>query len=186
MAADRPGVHAPDLPVFIFHAGAVEEPVSGEITFDADERARIATFLGILSLDEFTFAYEIAAASNGRLSLRGKITARLTQSCVVTLEPVSETVDEAVEAELRPLEQLEDDEPPQDAPETIVTLDEPPIPITDGDADLAAFAIEILSTSMTPYPRKTGAEFDWRDPAGGPGGAASGPFAELARLKPKI
>ena len=50
---------------------------------------------------------------------------------------------------------------------------------------LAQLAAEIFASAINPYPRKHGAEFDWRDPKAAASEAESRPFAALAKLKGK-
>lgn len=176
------------LPVRTIDIGTIIDTHTGHIAFDNEEREAIATLLGLSSLDSLRMDYTITPLANDRFGMSGRFVAELSQPCVVTLEPVSEVIDEAIEAELWPSEQIEDTGAPEaaeDEPAEQALPDEPPIPIVAGKADLAAYAIEILSTTMTAYPRKENVEFDWQDPASGPEGRALGPFAELGKLKTK-
>lgn len=171
------------LPLRELNLGSLAEPFSTSIVFDEDERAAIAAFLGVVGIDALRLEYTVTPIARERFQLDGSLTADLTQSCVITLDPVPETISEKVEAELWPEAQIDEDEAENDPAEDN-ELEEPPLPIVDGKTDLAAFAIEIVSSTMAPYPRKTGAEFNWVDPASGPDGEALSPFADLKKLKP--
>lgn len=185
MAISRRAIRSPELPVHLVETGSITEPISGTLELNGDERRAVAVFLGLITLDSFVMDYRIEPLANGRFKLTGKIHAELSQACVITLEPVPEIVDEPIETELWPESQMRDEEISRDEDELVgeQIAVEPPVGIIAGRADLAGFAIEILSTSMEAYPRKKDAKFDWRDPVSGPDGRALSPFADLAKLK---
>jgi hypothetical protein len=162
---------------------AIEDPVEGHIAFKEPGLSRVKDFLRIEALDRLSIDYRLTPIARGRLSLTGKIEAQLTQLCVVTREPVAESIDEPLSLECWPEEQMgEVPEIDHDASEDAMPED-PPVPIIAGKVDLGALAVELVASAMNPYPRSDGAAFDWQDPQGDP--AASGPFADLAKLKPK-
>lgn len=162
---------------------AIEDPVEGRIAFKEPGLSRVKDFLRVEALDRLAIDYRLAPLTRGRLSLTGKVEAQLTQLCVVTREPVAETIDESLDLECWPEEQMgEVPEIDHDASEDAMP-DDPPVAIVGGQVDLGALAVEIVASAMNPYPRKADATFDWRDPQDDP--AASGPFAGLAKLKPK-
>jgi hypothetical protein len=185
MAISRRAIRSPELPVHLVETGSITEPISGCLELNGDERRAVAVFLGLITLDSFVMDYRIEPLAKGRFKLTGKLHAELSQACVITLEPVPEIVDEPIEAELWPDSQMRDEEiaPPEDDSVEAQAPEDPPVRIIGGRADLAGFAIEILSTSMEPYPRRKDAKFDWKDPVSGPDGRALSPFADLAKLK---
>lgn len=187
MAISRRAIRSPELPVHMVETGGITEPISGTLELDGDQRRAVAVFLGLIALDAFKMRYRIEPLAKGRFKLTGEFHAELSQACVITLEPVPEIVDETIEAELWPESQLQDDDQLSQDNEFFEDQipEDPPIPIVAGRADLASYAIEILSTSMESYPRTKNAKFDWKDPASGPDGRALSPFAELAKLKSK-
>ena len=160
------------------------EPIHGRIEATAQERNQLAELFGIESLERFTFDYQLQPVGTDRAHLSGEIRAELTQLCSVTLEPIQETVDEAVSLDYWPQQQIgrEDAAAPQADPQGLPP--DPPAPIVNGRINVGALAGEILASAINPYPRKDGAEFVWDDPKNEDGGALS-PFAELAKLKAK-
>src|SRR5436309_9336014 len=52
------------------------------------ERADIAGWLGIESLESFSGSVKLARVASGRYTFRGHFEADVVQACVVTLEPV--------------------------------------------------------------------------------------------------
>lgn len=106
---------------------------------------------------------------SGGIMVTGRLSAEVVQACVVSLEPVTQAVDEAVLLRLLP-----PGEDPSDDPEG---PDELPI---EGDAiDLGEAIAEQLALALDPYPRAPGAEL----PRCGTGGEAAGPFGALAALR---
>jgi hypothetical protein len=164
--------------------GEFAEPLVGRIEATAQEREQLARLFGIESLESFTFNYTLQPVGTDRAHLSGDIRAALTQLCIVTLEPVQETVEEAVSLDCRPEKQIgrEDDALAQEDPQGLPA--DPPAPIVNDRINVGALAGEILASAINPYPRKDGAEFAWEDPKD-EAGVAFSPFAQLAKLKPK-
>jgi hypothetical protein len=160
-------------------------PISGRIDATPQERFQLAALFKIQSLDSFSFDYTLTPAVLDRAELTGAIRAELTQLCILTLEPVSERVDETVSVECRPQEQIGAEDASAGDADPLGLPDDPPAPIVNGRVDVGAVAAEILATAINPYPRRNDAEFGWQDPRE-TDGRPSGPFAELAKLKPKL
>lgn len=168
----------------VVQLGDFAEPISGRIEATAQECEQLADLFGVESLESFTFDYELQPIGTDRAHLSGEIHAELIQLCILTLEPVHETVDESVSLDCLPQKQIgrEDAAAPQTDPQGLPA--DPPAPIVNGRINVGALAGEILASAINPYPRKDGAEFDWDDPKDEEGAAFS-PFAQLAKLKPK-
>jgi uncharacterized metal-binding protein YceD (DUF177 family) len=160
-------------------------PVEGRLDFGEIDRARLAAFLNIQSLDQLSFTYLITPLSEDRFRLTGELSADLIQHCVVTLDPVAERLRETVCLECWPQEQIEAlaREVKAIGPEALP--EDPPVPILHGRIDLGALVGEIFASAINPYPRKDGVEFDWHDPKVAEAGGSAKPFAGLAKLKPK-
>jgi uncharacterized metal-binding protein YceD (DUF177 family) len=136
--------------------------------------------LGILSCDMLSAEYLVKALGEGRFRMTGKLSARVTQACVVTLEPVEGRIQEQVDVTFWPSEDLL----PGSGEGEAEVLGLPEIePIVHGEIEVGRVLFEILSASLDPYPRKPGARFEWEDVTGEKGPAASGPFAALKTLK---
>lgn len=148
----------------------------------AAEREHLSSELGALSFDAFHSRYTITAQSGGCFLLAGDFTAKLTQACVVTLEPVEQNIAETFSVKFAPPHKM----PEPDTKERSV-LDEPDIEMLTGDSiDAGRVIFELLNAAIDPYPRKDKVQFDWQDPQSGPEiGEAMNPFAALAKLKTK-
>ncbi len=159
-----------------------EIPEAGlEVTRSAtpEERAAVGRALGIVSCDALTADYLVRALGKGRYRMTGKLSALVTQECVVTLEPVVEKIAEDLDVTFWPADRL-----PATGEEEVEVLTAPEIePIEHGQIETGRVLLEILSASIDPYPRKLGAQFQWGDATSTPGPGATGPFAALKKLK---
>jgi uncharacterized metal-binding protein YceD (DUF177 family) len=155
------------------------------------ERKALAEFYGVEEIRRLVFACEIKPKGKGGFYLKGRLEGELVQSCVITLEPVEESVVETIELEFRPPGAI--DEPRMDVldlTDAELAGKGAPEPLNDGVIDIGAVAAEFLASAMNPYPRKLDAAFCWSDEsddesAGGKSGGGRGqnPFAVLEKLK---
>jgi hypothetical protein len=155
--------------------------LSGRIEANAEERAALTEFYRVDDIASLALDYGLDPLPSGRYRLTGKLEARLTQLCVVTLEPLPETISEDVSIELWPEHLLEGAETALDPQELLES--DPPEPIVNGRFDLGHLTAELFASAINPYPRKEDAEFDWTDPKAAADEGALKPFAALARLK---
>jgi uncharacterized metal-binding protein YceD (DUF177 family) len=144
-----------------------------DLVADEHVRSHLAAVAGVLSVPRLEAAIDVARHGNG-LRATGRVTATVEQTCVVTLEPMENQVDEPIDVIFA--SPSEGGFVDQDAP---FEAEEPPEALSDGTADLGALAAEFLLLGIDPYPRMPGAEFT--PPAEET--AAAAPFAALARLK---
>lgn len=157
--------------------------VSECLEVKAQEREAIAKVLDLLSLDSMRMEFKLHRSGRGRFKLKGHLFADVSQSCVVTLEPVESKIDEQIAIEFWPPEDVARLEREAEEEGTEVPLDGPE-PILEDRIDVGQLAYELFAAALDPYPRKTGVSFDWKDPRVGQGSETDDkPFAELARLK---
>jgi uncharacterized metal-binding protein YceD (DUF177 family) len=165
----------------------VDELKEGEertIEVNRAEREAIAALLDLAALDRLTFAFRLNRRGQGRLALRGSLSAAVTQTCVVSLEPVESTLEVPVEVEFWPVPMIDDLTSSPDEAASHGTLDWPE-PIEGGKIDLGPVIYESLATALDPYPKREGVSFQWSE-AGGASAEpeqAESPFAALKRLK---
>jgi hypothetical protein len=148
-----------------------------------DELVQIARALELIVCSSLTVTYTIMPTGGGRFRLGGRLEASLQQACVVTLEPVSEEIDETFDIAFWP----EADIPPPASGE-IELDDEPDIePITAGQIDVGRVVFECLAGAINPFPRKADAALDRvaASPGGGQDGKPESPFAVLTKIKEK-
>jgi hypothetical protein len=140
---------------------------------DKDMRERIARIADVLALPRLEADFMITHRGRG-LRVVGEVSATVEQTCVISLDPIENSIAEPVDLIFEPapdsdLPGLARGEPEGDAPELL----------QGGCVDLGALATEFLLLGIDPYPRKPGATF--APPAAA--AATDGPFAALAALK---
>lgn len=158
----------------------IEYGAEGEIAVTKSEMAAIDTLLDLKALEDLAFAYRIRPGGGGRLHLSGRLKARLTQTCVVSLDPVETSLDVPVEAEFWPVSLIEALD--QNAEDPSGGFDWPE-PIADSRIDFGPLIYESLATALDPYPKREGASFEWSQGVEPDRDAGSGPFAALEELK---
>lgn len=148
------------------------------------ERDAIARWLDLRDVAEMSADFQMTPlGKTGLVRVNGRLTAKVTQSCGVTLAPVETLVDEEISMTFGP--PGDEDEEEGDEIEIDFHEADPPDPIIDGAIDLGAVMVEHLSLGIDPFPRAAGAEFEApEDKAEAPEPKAN-PFAVLASLKQK-
>jgi Large ribosomal RNA subunit accumulation protein YceD len=145
-----------------------------DIEADEEVRARLAVLAGVPAVPQLGISVDVTRHSEG-LRAAGRVTARVAQTCVVTLEPIENTLDEPFDVVFLP-QDVAGATPAGPDPDEV---DDTREPLVNGAADLGAVATEFFLLGIDPYPRKPGAVFS--GPADDRG--ADGPFASLSRLK---
>ena len=142
---------------------------------DEATRAALAMAAGVVALPRFECAFDLTRYGNGGVHVVGWVSATVDQTCVVTLEPIQNEVEEDIDLIFTTAEGAGAAADGGPAPAT----DDAPEPLQNGVIDLGGVATEFLILTLDPYPRRPGAEF--KPPATGePRGH---PFAALAALK---
>jgi hypothetical protein len=152
---------------------------SGQVEASDAERARLSAFLRIDALPAFRFTYLITPLPLNRYRLNGELYVQLQQACVLTLDSVTETIEEPVSVEFWPADQIST----ENTSHIDALSDDFPEEIVDGKIDVGVFAVEVLASLINPYPRVAGAEFAWEDPKEAYDTEPAGPFAQLAKLR---
>ncbi len=147
-----------------------------DIAADAQVRAGLAALAGVTDMPRLEAALDVVRHGDG-LRVTGRVSATVGQTCVVTLEPLQNEVEEPIDVIFAPA--TGDVAAAEDLAGEALAGREPPEILSDGAADVGAVAAEFLLLGIDPYPRKPGAEF--KPPADT--GAAASPFATLAKLK---
>jgi len=155
------------------------------ISAPPEARARLARFLGLVALDRLDVRARVRRRPDRVCyELRLAVSADVTQSCVVSLEPLTARVDETMTLVYTPNPDATDEVGPE--VEIDVESEDPPERLVDGQIDIGSLVVELLALGLDPYARKPGAEVpaDYAGADTGGSGAGTGPrpFAALARL----
>ncbi len=125
---------------------ALKEPVPFKIEADRRERAAVARRLDFLEVQALCAEGRVETAGRQVLRVRGRLTARILQRCVVTLEPVCSSVETAFERLFR--------RGGADAALVEVSVEDPDLEPLVGDVlDLGEIVTEELALAADPYPR---------------------------------
>ena len=151
--------------------------------FEADQATReaMSEAAGVRELLSARASFDLAPQSGGRVHVKGRVQAKIGQTCVVTLDPIENDIDEEVDLIFAPPEQIPElAETADDGGEVAVEMEDPPEPIENGIIDLGRLATDVLYLAIDPYPRKPDAVFEPQVTAADP---ADHPFAALKELQ---
>lgn len=147
-----------------------------------EEYAKIAEYLDLVAVQSLKADIQLHRWRNKGLRVTGKMTADVTQSCVVTLDPVEAKIEAEFERRFVPDDNLERDQGGEHEVFVDPEGEDPPEPL-GRELDLGEILVEELSLNLDPYPRKPGVEFHDDAAAARP---RENPFAKLAKLRPKL
>jgi Large ribosomal RNA subunit accumulation protein YceD len=149
-----------------------------------DELATVVRALDLIACASLKTAYTIVPSLDGRFRLSGRLHAEISQACVVTLEPVDSTIEEAFDVTFWP----EGDMPAPRGGEVDLDEESDPEPIVAGQIDVGRVVFECLAAGVDPFPRKPGATLDRPSsaPAASGAGKPESPFAVLANIKTRV
>jgi hypothetical protein len=167
------------LPVAVEHVPE-ETGRHFDLAAAADVRAAVARTAGLRELPRLEAKFDVTRRGAGGLHVVGSVSATVGQVCVVTLEPLTNEIEETIDLVFAPAaitaRKVDESIPEEEARE--VKWDDPE-PLVGGTIDLGAIATEFLILGLDPYPRAPGVVFE--PPQNDPPDA--GAFDALAALK---
>jgi hypothetical protein len=152
-----------------------------DIEADRPVREAMAELAGLREVLSANASLDVTPKGGGRFHVGGRVRARVGQTCVVTLDPIENDIDEEVDLIFAPPEQI-----PQmadlvdETAEGVVEIPDPPEPIVNGIIDLGRLATDALFLGVDPYPRRTDVVFE---PPVVPADPEDHPFAALKALQ---
>lgn len=180
---DTGGVTPPfSYPVKVGNVSA--NAVTVRLEANARELEDLAQVWKVLSVEALEAELQIARWKKDGVRIKGRVQARITQACVVTLEPVQSKIDEQFEQIFIPEGSKLARIVTEDSAEMFVDPDGPdlPEPFAGDTIDAGAAVSEFAALAIDPYPRKRGAEFTDHI-EGDPADARPNPFAVLKDWK---
>jgi hypothetical protein len=132
-----------------------------DIEADQAVREAMAVAADLREILAASASLDVMPKGGGRFHVAGHVRARIGQTCVVTLDPIENDIDEEVDLIFAPPEQI-----PQlsdlvdDAVGSEEEIPDPPEPIVNGVIDLGRLATDALFLGIDPYPRKPDAVFE--------------------------
>jgi len=162
-----------------------------DVTATPAEMADLATRFGIDGIANLKARVLLTPfASGNKLALKVRFAADIAQTCVVTLEPLTNRIEGEFFAEF--VERAFKDKP--DEIEFGIDDDDPPEPIVDGRIEFGELIAQNLGLLIDPFPRAPGAVFEaisigeeegTNDAEVAPEPVRPNPFAVLEQLKTK-
>jgi hypothetical protein len=167
-------------PIFSRPLAVEEVPPEGlDVTIAATEpeRQALAAQDGLEGLAKLEGSLHVEPWRKEGLAVTGEMRARITQICVVTLDPFDSEIVEPIDVKFASLDgspaipgvaqareatrtrRGASQAPNTPAPKAEFESDDPPDPIIGGVVDLGALVAEFLALGLDPYPRKPGVEF---------------------------
>ena len=149
-----------------------------EVEAPVEVREQLVKLANLRDLSRLSAVFDLTRRGGG-VHVAGQVKARVGQTCVVTLEPLENDLDEPVDLLFAPRLSADTED---DGADHKVGDDDPPEPLIEGKVDLGAIATEFLLLGVDPYPRKVGAEFAAVKTADD----SAKPFAALETLKKRL
>lgn len=152
------------------------------VEFEASEatRAALAKPAGVDVVERLFARFDLTRRGRDRLHVSGEVSGTVRQTCVVTLDPLINSVTQAIDVDFAPPRPARDDAAEIDL-DAAPGRDEPE-PLIGNVVDLGLLATEFFVLGIDPYPRKPGVAFDAPKPASDTTGH---PFSALAALQKK-
>jgi uncharacterized metal-binding protein YceD (DUF177 family) len=119
------------------------------------ERAALARRMGIPAVQSLVCRFRVTRSGTDRFAAIGHLSARIVQTCVISLDDFSAEVDERFRLSFVPVGEEADDIDPEDP------VDE--IGYRDSVLDLGEATAEQLGLALDPYPRRPGATLPEHD-----------------------
>ncbi len=161
-------------------AGGAERRIEAS----TEECAALANEFGLLGVDSLAAEFAVTPWQSDGFAIAGRIVAAIRQSCVVSLVPVDQSIDEPFEVHFVPAGSRLAATASKPGRDVLVQVsDEEPPEVFSGHAiDIGPIVKEHFALAIDPYPRAPGAELPPDGEAGRPERSES-PFAVLAKLK---
>jgi uncharacterized metal-binding protein YceD (DUF177 family) len=163
-----------------------------DITASDGERAALAKRFGFIGLPVFSARVTVDRRP-GQVVVEGRLRGTIVQACILTLDPVTQELDDTFRIVFR--QDLTEERDPESGEALLSAQADAPEPLSGNMLDVGEIVAEQLSLAADPYPRRPGAKLEDVLPKsrkGGKGGRDAGkaeqrrhPFAGLAALRDK-
>lgn len=162
-----------------------------EIAAREGERAALAKRFGFIGLPALSARVTVDRRPGGQVVVEGRLRGKVVQACILTLDPVSQDLDETFRIVFK--RDFEDEKDPESGDAVINSQADAPEPLRGNMLDVGEIVAEQLSLAADPYPRKPGVKLEdvLPKPAVRRGGrpppkeGKRHPFAGLASLRDK-
>jgi len=171
------------LPRAIATASVGEGGLVEHVEATPAERAAIAGSFNLIAVDSLAADLDVRRNAAGLVVVEGALRADVVHTCVVSLEPAPQRIDERFHVVLAPPGAKDAVPAPRPGAEIMVDPEaDSPEPVAGPSIDLGAIVLEHFSLALDPYPRAPGATLP-AAPETGAEDPAQSPFAALSGLK---
>ena len=160
-----------------------------EIIASESERAALARRFGFLGLPAFSARVSVERRPGSQIVVEGRLRGRVVQACILTLDPVTQELDEAFRIVFK--QGLAEEHDPESGEALLSAQADAPEPLQGNLLDVGEIVAEQLSLAADPYPRRPGVKLEDVLPKPRRGGRPGRneqrrhPFAGLAALRDK-
>ncbi|MBS0519205.1 MAG: DUF177 domain-containing protein [Proteobacteria bacterium] len=160
-----------------------------EIVASDSERAALVRRFGFLELPAFAARVTVDRRPGGQIVVEGRLRGKIVQACILSLDPVTQELDEAFHIVFK--QGLAEERDPESGEALVSAQADAPEPLPGNLLDVGEIVAEQLSLAADPYPRKPGLKLEDVMPklraTGRPNRAEQRrhPFAGLAALRDK-
>jgi uncharacterized metal-binding protein YceD (DUF177 family) len=164
-----------------------------EVSASDSERAALAKRFGFLGLPAFSARVTVDRRAGGQVIVEGRLRGKIVQACILSLDPVTQELDETFRIVFR--QDLTEELDPESGEAVLSAQADAPEPLAGNMLDVGEIVAEQLSLAADPYPRRPGVKLEDVLPKArnaGKDGQRAGksdqrrhPFAGLAALRDK-
>jgi hypothetical protein len=152
-----------------------------DIEADGSVRTALAKIAGLRDIAFARASFDLTRGRDDSVHVQGRVSARIGQTCVVSLDPIENDIVEEIDLIFVPEGRVREFAVPDNDDNGFSgEIPNPPEPIVDGIIDLGRLATDVLFLGIDPYPRKPDAVFVAPASAMDP---EDHPFAALKNLK---
>src|SRR5216683_201548 len=160
-----------------------------DIVASDGERAALAKRFGFLGLPAFSARVTVDRRIGGQIVVEGRLRGRIVQACVLSLDPVTQDLDDTFRVVFK--RDLAEERDPESGEAVLSAQADAPEPLQGNLLDIGEIVAEQLSLAADPYPRRPGVKLEDVLPKPRQGGRPGRneqrrhPFAGLAALRDK-
>ena len=160
-----------------------------EISATDSERAALAKRFGFLGLPAFSARVTVDRKPGDRVVVEGRLRGKIVQACILTLDPVTQEVDETFRIVFK--QGLAEEKDPESGESLVNPQADAPEPLPGNLLDVGEIVAEQLALVADPYPRRPGVKLEdvlpkpRKDGRHGRHEPRRHPFAGLAALRDK-
>src|SRR5258708_10357338 len=142
-----------------------------DIVASDGERAALAKRFGFLGLPAFSARVTVDRRVGGQVVVEGRLRGRIVQACVLTLDPVTQELDDAFRIVFK--KDLAEERDPESGEAVLSAHADAPEPLAGNLLDVGEIVAEQLSPAAEPYSRRSGAQLEDGRPKTRPEGPTS-------------